>query len=324
MADETKDAAGLGGLFGDGLDAGRVGGHAPAAEAESEAASDSSRAAQARRAESGTQRFGNGVGLRARRAARWVADAVVSVVFPADCRICEGLLTTASRVPVCEACLGAFERLGPRICAICGTPLEWRGPFEAEREGERVCRLCADHRYGFDRARSYAHYSRGLVQAILLLKFEQIEPLAEWFAGRLAELARREKLAEGVNVVVPVPLHRERQRERGFNQADLIARAVAKRLGLPYRPVLLMRTKPRPNKHTLSLEERWESVRGAFATLPGSQVDKQRVLLVDDVMTTGATLDACARALREAGAQRVIGLTVARAVRDALPSSGEQ
>jgi competence protein ComFC len=115
--------------------------------------------------------------------------------------------------------------------------------------------------------------------------------------------------------VVPVLPHRQRYRERGYNQADLIARPLAKRLKLPYRAVLLMRTRPRPDKHILSLEERWESVRGAFATRPGSQVDKLRVLLVDDVMTTGATLDACARALRDAGAKSVVGLTVARAVR---------
>jgi ComF family protein len=264
----------------------------------------------------------------ARRAALWMADAVAGVVFPGECRICGGLLATASRVPLCEACLAAFEPLGPRICTVCGSPLEWHEWPEAAgrlmREGERVCRACAERRYGFDRARSFAHYRRGLAQAILLMKFERIDPLAEWFAARLAELARREHFAEGVDVVVPVPLHRERQRERGFNQADLIARGVARRLRLPYRPVLLVRTKPRPNKYVLSLEERWASVRGAFATRAGSQVDKQSVLLVDDVMTTGATLDACARALHDAGAKRVIGLTVARAVRDALPSSGEQ
>ena len=80
----------------------------------------------------------------------------------------------------------------------------------------------------------------------------------------------------------------------GFNQAELIARATARRLGLPFKPVLLMRTKARPDKHILSNEERWRIVRGAFATRPGSQVDNKRVLLLDDVMTTGATLDACA------------------------------
>jgi len=84
-----------------------------------------------------------------------------------------------------------------------------------------------------------------------------------------------------------------------------------------------MRTKARPDKRILSLEERWDSVRGAFATRPGSQVDNLRVLLIDDVSTTGATLDACARALREAGAKSVVGLTVARAIRNLLPSSVE-
>jgi ComF family protein len=123
------------------------------------------------------------------------------------------------------------------------------------------------------------------------------------------------------DVVVPVPLHRERERERGYNQAALISRPLSKKLGLPHKAVLLMRTRARPDKRILSLEERWESVRGAFATRPGSQVDNLRVLLVDDVLTTGATLDACARALLDAGAKSVIGLTVARAVRNPLPSS---
>jgi ComF family protein len=115
--------------------------------------------------------------------------------------------------------------------------------------------------------------------------------------------------------VVPVPLHRNRQRERGYNQVDLIAGPLARRLGLPYRSVLLVRSKPRPDKQRLSLHERWTSVRGAFAAQPGSRVDNLRVLLVDDVMTTGATLDACARALRQAGAAAVYALTVARAPR---------
>ena len=109
---------------------------------------------------------------------------------------------------------------------------------------------------------------------------------------------------------MPVPLHRQRDRERDYNQAARIAKPLAKRLGLPYKSVLLTRIRPRPDKHLLSYEERWESVRGAFATRPGSQVDNLRVLLVDDVMTSGATLDSC----REAGARSVIGLTVARAV----------
>jgi competence protein ComFC len=184
-----------------------------------------------------------------------------------------------------------------------------------------TCPECERRAYGFDRARSYALYKGPLVRAIVMLKFERIEPLGHWFAERLAEVARRNAL--GADVVVPVPLHRQRERERGYNQADLIAKPLARGLGLAYRAVLLTRTKPRPDKHILSLEERWDSVRGAFATRPGSKVDNLRVLLVDDVMTTGATLDAAARALQGAGAKSVIGLTVARAARHPAVGSGE-
>jgi ComF family protein len=155
------------------------------------------------------------------------------------------------------------------------------------------------------------------------LKFEQLEPLGLWFAERLAELVQNETEKLAADVVVPVPLHRQRERERGYNQAALISKPLAKRLRLRHKAVLLMRTRARPDKRILSLEERWESVRGAFATRPGSQVDNLRVLLIDDVLTTGATLDACVRALRGAGAKSVVALTVARAVRNPLPSSVE-
>jgi ComF family protein len=146
------------------------------------------------------------------------------------------------------------------------------------------------------------------------LKFENIDPLGKLFARRLAQVVVDGGAVFQADVVVPAPLHRQRERERGYNQAALIAKPLAKQLGLPYKSVLLTRIRPRPDKHLLSFEERGESVRGAFATRPGSQVDNLRVLLVDDVMTSGATLDSCAKVLREAGARSVIGLTVARAV----------
>ncbi len=248
-------------------------------------------------------------------------DAVASIVFPAACRVCERLLTRASRIPICDICLGSFAPLPEKICVTCGRPLE-AYPL---REGEALlCPACKTGQYEFDRARSYAIYEGALIRAIVLLKFEEMTPLGHWFGERLAELVRRGGEELAADVVVPVPLHRQRQRERGYNQADLIARPLARRLGLPCRPVLLVRTKPRPDKLHLSLEERWSSVRGAFAAKPGSRVDNLRVLLVDDVMTTGATLDACARALRRAGARTVIGLTVARAPGHPLPAADER
>jgi competence protein ComFC len=261
-------------------------------------------------------------------------DALVSVFFPAGCSLCERLLTRATRVPICDECLTSFAALPAEVCEICGSPVAalFSAPVsdrgapsslspDAEHTNLSGCIACQGRTYAFERVRSYAAYDGQLIRAIILLKFERIEPLAGWFATRLAGVAKRDGLA--ADVVVSVPLHRHRERERGYNQADLIARPLARRLGLPYRRVLLTRTKPRPDKHILSLSERWESVRGAFATRQGSQVDNLRVLLVDDVMTTGATLDACAKALRQAGAKSVIGLTVARAVRHPAKGSSD-
>ncbi|HEX4380552.1 MAG TPA: ComF family protein [Candidatus Acidoferrum sp.] len=262
---------------------------------------------------------------------QWVGaagDAVVSVFFPGGCRLCERLLIRASRLPICEECLGSFPALPARVCAVCGSPalaastLHGSAGEIGDDDGAgveaRTCLACRERKYRFECARSYAAYRGVLVRAVVLLKFERIEPLAAYFGDRLASIAKREGFIG--DIVVPVPLHRVRERERGFNQAELIAREVAKRVGLPFKPVLLTRTKARPDKHILSNEERWRIVRGAFATRPGSQVDNKRVLLVDDVMTTGATLDACAKALLEAGARSVIGLTVARAVKRETPT----
>ncbi|HUI73951.1 MAG TPA: ComF family protein [Candidatus Acidoferrum sp.] len=258
---------------------------------------------------------------------RWLSaarDALTSVLLGGDCRICKRVLLHSSRVPLCQECLESFALMPGEVCAKCGLPREtWSVESAGQTEEEARCPACRAEMFAFDRARSFAVYENAVVRAILLLKFERIEPLGWWFARRLAQIVAEQGESFAADVVVPVPLHRDRERERGYNQAEMLSKPLAKILGLPHRGVLLMRTKPRPNKHILTLEERWEAVRGAFATRPGSQVDNQRVLLVDDVMTTGATLDACAKALREAGAKAVLGLTVARAVRTPQPVAKE-
>ena len=251
--------------------------------------------------------------------ARWLetlAGAVVSVLFPSGCRLCEALLTRADRLPICGACLESFRKLPEELCTRCGQPWAEAGDVDGD---ESLCRECRERGFAFDAARSFGIYDGALARAIVLLKFERIEPLGAWFAKRLADAARRIPPQFAPDLIVPVPLHRTRHKERGFNQVDLFGKPLAKRLGLPYRPVLLKRERARPEKHLLHFEERWEAVRGAFVIREGGRVDNLRVLLLDDVMTSGATLDACSRALREAGAKSVAGLTIARAVRQSTP-----
>jgi len=215
--------------------------------------------------------------------------------------------------------MASFCGIAPPICRICGQPL----PVAADPgEGEPVCRDCVEGKFGFQIARSFGVYEGALSRAIVLLKHERIEPLAHLFATYLLELVHSNPPLLPVDVVVPVPLHRQKRKDRGFNQVDLFARPLARSLHVPYRPILLERPRPRPEKHLLTQEERWEAVRGAFVMRAGGRVDNLRVLLLDDVMTTGATLDACARALREAGARSVLALTVARAARPVIPVRG--
>jgi competence protein ComFC len=246
------------------------------------------------------------------RLVRGFSAAVASLCFPAGCRLCEELLTDARRMPICDHCLSQFQAILPGYCKICGLPATFDPEFPKETP---YCADCQQRRFGFELARSYGYYQGTLSRAVVLLKHEQIEPLGRWFATKLTEVVRAQGERMKADVIVPVPLHRQRSRERGFNQVDLVGRPLAKRLGLPYRPVLLMRAKPRPEKHLLRIDERWEAVRGAFAMRDDGRVDNLRILLLDDVMTTGATLDACSCALRGAGAKSVLGLTIARAGR---------
>jgi ComF family protein len=244
---------------------------------------------------------------------RGMCEALVSLVLPAPCRICTQILDTGSAIPFCRACMLALTQTLPEpLCAQCGRPIV----SAAVTEGISLpqCHLCRYGMYAFDLARSFGAYTTRMSRAILQLKYGNVAPLGGWFARRLAGLVERQPWDFAADAVVPVPLDQGRLRERGYNQAELIAKPLACLLGIPFRSYLLVRTRPRPNQLRLTRRERWETVRGAYATHKTAQVDKLRVILVDDVFTTGATLDACSRALKGAGATRVVGLTVARAL----------
>jgi ComF family protein len=207
------------------------------------------------------------------------------------------------------------------MCFCCGRP--FASPI-AGLSAQPLCRLCRVSFYAFDRARSFAVYNEALSKAIVLLKYEEVVPLGDWFASRLAEILRRAADIDSewrADVVVPVPLHTDRRRERGYNQAELIARPLAACLKVRLEPRLLIRTRPRPPQLVLSRTAHWKSVRGAYAVTGKARFDNLRILLIDDVLTTGATLDACSRTLKKAGAAAVMCLTVGR-VKSTLNATG--
>src|SRR2546430_93859 len=168
------------------------------------------------------------------------ADALASIFLPAGCRLCEELLTHASRLPICETCLASFARITDPVCSVCGLPVDalpvqHPSPVAPVRPEETLCPVCADDTFHFDRARSFARYQESLVRAIVLLKFEEMDPLADWFADRLADVVRQNSATLQADLIVPVPLHKYRQRERGFNQAELLSKRLAKKLKMPHQ-----------------------------------------------------------------------------------------
>lgn len=246
---------------------------------------------------------------------RGVADALASVLFPAPCQMYGAVLTTACALPICEACFASLQPLRGPLCLCCGRPFAFEVTLEAQIP---KCFACRREVYAFE---SFGAYTDQMVRAIGLLKYEKLSRLGQWFADRLHEATQTKPALRAVDVVVPVPLPPARLREPGYNQAELIAKPLARKLRLPLGSYLLVRTKPRPPRLLLSRRERWLTVRGAYEIRKGARVDNLRVLLIDDVFTTGAILDACARALKKAGAKSVIGLTVARAISQADPNA---
>src|ERR1700730_15958154 len=173
-------------------------------------------------------------------------EALAALVFPATCRICGGILDTGSPIPFCRACTQALTQTLPEpLCAQCGRPIV--SAAAAEGISLPQCHLCRSQVYAFDFARSFGAYTPRMSRAILLLKYGNVAPLGAWFAWRLAGLVAREPEGVAADAVVPVPLDRGRLRERGYNQAELIAKPLARLLGIPLLSYLLLRTRPRPN-----------------------------------------------------------------------------
>jgi len=243
--------------------------------------------------------------------------AALDLVFPALCPVCHAILGAGRRDPLCGTCWSAIIRLDVPWCDTCGAAPALSPASADPRQiaHGRSCAACEAAPPSYDYARSAAVYEGQLREALHALKFSGRRALA----APLGELAAEQCLAAlpaGIDALIPVPLAPERERERGFNQAALLARRIGRRLAVPTRPRWLARIRPTRPQSELSAGERRANVRGAFRA--SRRVAGRHVLVVDDILTTGATVDACARALRDAGAQRVGVLTVARVLHAAV------
>jgi len=219
--------------------------------------------------------------------------------------VCAATLGAGRRDPLCGACWDGIARVEPPLCSRCGFPFL---RFELVGGTDGDCGACATEPPAFDWARAAGLYAGPLRDAVQRFKFGRRPALARPLAALVLEQCAAAVPPRAV--LVPIPLARERERERGFNQAALVAERVARGLGAPVRARWLARTRATAPQTELDAAERRANVRGAFvASTAAAGAD---VVLVDDVLTTGATAGECARALRAAGAASVGLLTVAR------------
>jgi ComF family protein len=235
---------------------------------------------------------------------RSIADGFLSVILAPACAVCDAPLDEPTRGPVCSACWSRIVAFTPPLCRRCGDPLpSWR-LISVESS---TCARCRRLPSAISQVRAIGPYEGALRAIVHALKYGGRRTIAGPLASRIGRECR--STLEGADLLVPVPLHRGRQRARGFNQADEIARG----LDLPATRALT-RVRATPSQTDLPAAQRHANMRHAFRLRSRANVGGLRIVLVDDVCTTGATLEACARVLRQAGAADVRAVTAARVV----------
>ncbi len=233
-------------------------------------------------------------------------ELLLHILFPNTCYACRCDLPLKQREPLCKECLDKIQTVGPLYCRRCGKPLPDGGAHCYQCRGSKArqfkCKIIRS-------AVVFGPQIRALVHAF---KYADQSFLADFLADIMYKYwADYEELKE-TQLIIPVALHAKKEKSRGYNQATLLATALGKKLALPVDSQILKRVRNTPSQTTLGREGRLKNMSGAFECVGQEQVKGKIIVLVDDVATTGATLEGCAQALKKAGAKKILAYTLAR------------
>ncbi|MCM1192300.1 MAG: ComF family protein [Butyrivibrio sp.] len=226
-------------------------------------------------------------------------EIVLQAVYPRRCPVCDDIVGRRGE-KICLKCMDRLKLLTPPWCMRCGKKTE---------EGQEYCGDCREKAHLFERGRALYEYDSA-AEPIYRFKYGGRREYAEFFGEQLADYLGDYIRGLQPDGFVPIPLHRRRRAVRGYNQAELLADAVGRRMGIPVYSHLLVRTRNTTPQKKLNREERQNNLKRAF-NIPKNDVKLKTILVFDDIYTTGATIDEAARALRAAGAERVYFVTLA-------------
>ena len=234
--------------------------------------------------------------------------AFLDILFPPLCHVCRNFIPGQEEIHLCDPCREKVSLIRSPLCPVCGVP------FAVEDGIDHPCGRCLRARPPFTRSRSATAFQSTVQELIHRFKYGKkihlARPLGLLTARALVDFSKE----AAPDFIVPVPLHRKRLRERGFNQSQLLGRVLAKQWSIPLSVNNLRRVRWTEPQVGLPASERERNVRGAFAVADTARFREKRLLLVDDVYTTGSTVEECARTLKRAGASEVWVITVARAL----------
>jgi len=222
------------------------------------------------------------------------------LLFPRRCPVCDRPVKPAGR-KICDSCRGKLKYVSEAYCMKCGKPLL--------QKTEEYCTDCREKRHEFIQGRSLYEYESA-ASSIYRFKYAKRREYAEFYgeelAGRFGETIRRWR----VDAIVPVPVHETRKKERGYNQAELLAKQLGRRLQLPVKEDLIVRWKKTVPQKELNVVQRQNNLKKAFK-ISKNDVKLSTIIIIDDIYTTGSTVDEMARVLKQAGIERVYILTLA-------------
>jgi len=244
----------------------------------------------------------------------YIKEGLLNFIFPLDCKICEKPIRESKGYSICEDCFKTIELIDKPYCVKCGKPfLISTDLFMQDRE--ILCVDCKKKKYSFEFARSIGIYQKVLKECIHLFKYYGEKKLAEPLGNLMINyLLKNDEFKKKIDLIIPVPLHKNDLKKRGFNQSVLLGRVIGDYFSIPVGKRVLIKKKITPFQVNLSKKEREKNIIKAFAVERPEEVKYKNILILDDIFTTGSTVEECAKELIKAQAKNIFVLTLARSV----------